>query len=184
MVQPFFVALLGICLGAGSWQLIVWLGENRDKSRKYKAACDCALQKNKPLLVAGGPWGARPYRRWLRFPAHGGGDVCLDINSNAIAGHPNGVVAGVTDIPFADKCFGAAFASHLLEHLSSTEDARKALAELHRVAEEVFIVYPSRQSIAGWIIPDHHIWVWQKDSTTYFQQRGKPGDKSKEEYHN
>jgi len=183
-MHPALFLVLGICLGVGGWQLAVWLGEIRDKNKKYEAASAYALERNKPLLVAGGPWGAKRTRYWLKMPAHGNGNVCLDIDRNAIAGHPNGVIANVTHIPFSDKSFGAAFASHLLEHLSSTDDAKKALAELNRIAEAVFIAYPSRQSIAGWVIPDHHLWVWQKGNETYLKQRGRSGGKSKEEYHN
>ena len=174
--------VLGICLGVGGWQLAVWLGEIRDKNKKYKAASAYARERGKPLLVAGGPWSTKPTRRLLKMPAHGNGDVCLDIDRRAIEGHHCGVIANVTHIPFSDKSFGAAFASHLLEHLPTTDDARKALAELNRVAEAVFIVYPSRQSITGWVIPDHHLWVWQKGNTTYLKQRGKSGSKNKEEY--
>lgn len=176
-----WLLVLGICIGG--WQLAVWFGETRDKNRGYKAARACALERNKPLLIAGGPWGGRRPRRLLKMPAHGGGDVCLDINPDAMHGHPNGVIANVTHIPFSDKSFGAAFASHLLEHLPSADDARKALTELNRVAEAVFIVYPSRQSIAGWLIPDHHLWVWQEGNTTYFKQRGKSGNKNKTEHY-
>ena len=176
----FFLA--GICLGTGSWQLAVWLGEIADKRKKYATASAYAQEKGKPLLVVGGPWGNKRARHLLRMPAHGSGDVCLDTDGNAIHGHPNGVIADVTYIPFSDKSFGAVFASHLLEHLPSTDDAKKALAELKRVAATVFIAYPSRQSIAGWLTPGHHLWVWQKDNATYVKQRGKSGDKNKEEY--
>ena len=120
----------------------------------------------------------------MKIPAHGNGDFCLDIDRNAVAGHPNAVIASVTHIPFTDKTFGAVFASHLLEHLPTTIAARQALAELNRTAEGVFIVSPSRQSISGWLHPDHHLWVWQKGGTTYLKQRGKLGIKQTQEYTN
>ncbi len=172
MIHPGLL-LIGICLAAGGWQLVVWLGEIRDKNEKYKAASAYALAKNNLLLVAGGPRGTKKARRILKLPAHGNGDVCLDVNRNAISDHPNGVIADVTHIPFSDKSFGAAYASHLLEHLSTVDDAKRALDELNRVAETVFIAYPSRQSIAAWVIPDHHLWVWQKCDAIYMKQRGK-----------
>jgi len=179
-VQVVYFSILGVFLGIGGWQLVIWWSETRDKNRKYRAASTCALERGKPLLVVGGPWGNRRARRWFRKPAHGYGDICMDINRRAISGHPYGIVADVTHIPFSDKIFGAAFASHLLEHLPTTSEAKKALDELNRVAEAVFIVYPSRQSIAGWIIADHHLWVWQKGQKTYLKQRGVAG--SEEEY--
>jgi len=182
MVDVVLFVVLGTFLGVGGWQLAVWLGEIRDKNKKYKAAKAYALDRNKPLVVAGGPWGNKRIRHWLNMPAHSNGDVCLDIDRQAISDHPKGVIANVTHIPFADKSFGAAFASHLLEHLPTTGEAKKALAELNRIAEAVFIAYPSRQSIANWVIPDHHLWVWQKSNITYLKQRGKSGGNNKEEY--
>jgi len=174
---------LAIGLGIGSWQLAVSLSEIQDKNKKYKAASACALEKGKPLLIAGGPWGISRRRRWfIGKPAHGSGDVCLDINPSAIGDHPNGLIANVTNIPFSDKSFGAAFASHLLEHLPTIEQAKQALAELSRVAEAVFVVSPSRQSIAGWVIPDHHLWVWQKGDIIYLKQRRKSRGMNKEKY--
>ena len=85
--------------------------------------------------------------------------------------HPCAVVASCTDIPFSDKSFGAVFSSHVLEHMPTTQMAEQALAEMNRVAGSVFIAYPSRQSIAAWIISDHHIWVWQKGGKTLLKQR-------------
>ena len=130
------------------WQLSVWIGETRFKNKQYHSALAYARSKNKPLLIAGGPYGNRRVRHLLKIPAHGSGDFCLDINRNAVDGHPNAVIASVTHIPFMDKTFGAVFASHLLEHLPTTVEASQALAELNRTAEAVFIVSPSRQSIS------------------------------------
>ena len=153
------------------WQIIVWINELRDKNQKYQAAYDYAQKTGKPLLVIGGPWGVKAYRRLLDKPAHGDGDVCLDIDRRALEGHPCAVVASCTDIPFTDKSFGAIFSSHVLEHMPTTQMAEQALSEMNRVAESVFIAYPYRQSIAAWIIRDHHIWVLQKDGRTFFQPR-------------
>jgi hypothetical protein len=182
-MEYLWFIVLAIAVGLGLWQLAVWIVETRDKNRKYKAACTHAQEKGKPLLVAGGPWGVTRTRRRLHRSAHGSGDVCLDIDRRAFWDHPKGVMASVTHIPFSDKCFGAAFASHLLEHLPTVDAARQALDELNRVAEAVFIVSPSRQSIAGWVIPDHHLWVWQKGNITYLRQRGRSAGKKAEDYH-
>ena len=167
----YFVLIL--CLVVGGWQLVVWLTEIRDKNRKYAMASAYAVERNKPLLIAGGPWGNKRIRHWLKMPAHGDGDVCIDMDSCAIGSHPYGVVANVTHLPFSDKSFGAVFASHLLEHLPTTDDAKMALTELNRIADAVFIVYPTRQSLASWITSGHHLWIWQKDNITYLEQRGK-----------
>ena len=161
----------GIILGLTVWQVAVWTGEISQKDNRYKAAVECSKKLGKPLLVAGGPWSNRGIRRKLNMPAHGGGDVCLDIDCRAFEGHPRGLVADVTQIPFPDKIFGAVFASHLLEHLPSVYSANKALDELSRVSESVFLVHPSRQSIGAWLHRGHHLWVWQEGNTVYIKQR-------------
>jgi len=55
-------------------------------------------------------------------------------------------------LPFLDKQFGCAFASHVLEHLDSWEFA---LGEMARVSDYVVVVLPDVISFAGWIDPDH-----------------------------
>lgn len=159
--------------GIGIWQFAVWRGEVRLKQETYRRALDFARSRGKPLLIAGGPYGHRKIRHLLKMPAHGGGDVCLDIDRNAVEGHSKAVIASVTNIPFTSNAFGAAFASHLLEHLPTTAAAKQALGELNRIADGVFIVSPSRQSLSGWLHPDHHLWVWQNGLTTFVEQRGK-----------
>ena len=117
------------------------------------------------------------------MPAHGNnGDVCVDIARSAFDGHSHGVIGDVTQIPFLDKSFGAAFASHVVEHLPTTSDAKGALAELHRVAEAVFVAYPSRQAIGAWAKREHHLWVWQKGNMTYLEQRRNSERKTREKY--
>lgn len=172
----------GTSLSIVAWQMLVWLGEIRDKREKYRMALSCARNSGKPLLIAGGPYGSQKFRRLLKIAAHGGGDVCLDIDRNAVAGHPQPVVASVTHIPFGDKVFGAVFASHLLEHLPSVDRAKQALNELSRTADAVFIVSPSRQSLSAWLHPDHHLWVWQEGDKTFLEERHKRGKKVREVY--
>jgi hypothetical protein len=166
---------LGLLVAIGVWQLVILAIETRDKNRQFRDASGHARREARPLLVVGGPWGAKPARRFFNKPAHGPGDICLDIDANALHRHPAGVVASVTHIPFADNSFGAAFASHLLEHLPTTTAARQALEELHRVANRVFIVYPSRQSLGGWLVPEHRLWVWREGDEFFLKQRGESG---------
>ena len=183
MTSPIMIVVLviaGILVAIFIWQIIIWIQEIQDKNRKYRAACDYAQKNGKPLLVIGGPWGVKSYRRLLNKPAHGNGDVCLDIDRRALEGHPCAVIASCTDIPFSDNSFGAIFSSHVLEHMPTTQIAEQAWAEMNRVAGSVFIAYPSRQSIAAWIIRDHHIWVWQKGGKTLFKQRK---DRAPKEHH-
>ncbi len=163
-------------IGLVGWQLIVWFGEIRDKNRKFAAAKAQSSQTNKPLLVCGGPWGSKPFRRLLHMPAHRGGDYCLDIDRHAVDGEPNSVVASVTQVPFVDKSFGAVFASHLLEHMPDIATAKQALAELNRISDAVFIACPSRQSLIARMMLEHHVWVWQEDGRIYLKLKGKPGE--------
>ncbi len=55
-------------------------------------------------------------------------------------------------LPFADKQFGCAFASHVLEHLDNWQFA---LEEMVRVADYIVVVLPDPQSFGGWLAPDH-----------------------------
>jgi hypothetical protein len=179
----FLFCVVGISLGLVGWQLAVWSGEISQKNKRYEAAVAYARKSGKPLLIAGGPWSNRGIRRWLNMPAHGYGDVCFDIERRAFEGHPCGLIADVTQIPFSDKAFGAAFASHLLEHMPTIGDAKRALEELNRVAKVVFIAYPSRQSIGAWLHRGHHLWVWQKGNAVYFEQRGNSAGEKIARYH-
>lgn len=169
--MPILYIVIGVAGGILIWQLIIWTREIRYKNRQCRLAQEYSQQLKKPLLVAGGPWGGRPWRHRLKIPAHAMGDVTIDISPMAVEGHPKGVVANVTNLPFPDKTFGAALASHLLEHLYDVNEAKLALSELNRVADRVFIAYPSRQSLAAWIIPDHRLWVWQKGNEIFLKQR-------------
>jgi len=55
-------------------------------------------------------------------------------------------------LPFADKQFGCAFASHVLEHLDNWQFA---LAEMLRVADNVVVVLPDPLYFSGWLSPSH-----------------------------
>ena len=176
-------SMIGVSVGVIIWQLAVLVGEIQDKDSKYEGALASARKAGKPLLVAGGPWSDRGIRRWLKMPAHGAGDVCIDIELRAFDGHPYGLIADITRIPFSDKAFGAVFASHILEHMPSVYHANMALDELERVAETVFLAYPSRQSIGAWLHPGHCLWVWQKGSTVYVEPRNNSADKKSATHH-
>ncbi|MBA7664999.1 hypothetical protein ES703_73065 [subsurface metagenome] len=55
-------------------------------------------------------------------------------------------------LPFSDKQFGCALASHILEHLDNWQFA---LGEMVRVADNVVIVLPHPLSFSGWFWPEH-----------------------------
>lgn len=55
-------------------------------------------------------------------------------------------------LPFSDKQFGAAFLSHVLEHLDNWQFA---LDEASRVADYAVVVLPHPAYFSGWIVPEH-----------------------------
>lgn len=60
-----------------------------------------------------------------------------------------------SSLPFADKQFGCAFASHVLEHLESWPGVQFALSEMVRVADYVVVVLPHPAYFSGWLAPEH-----------------------------
>lgn len=70
---------------------------------------------------------------------------------------PNFVQGDVYNMSmFEDKQFGAAYASHLFEHLDYPEEALK---ELRRIADNVFILVPNKAEVLAWAYPEHK-WVY------------------------
>ncbi|HUV76250.1 MAG TPA: methyltransferase domain-containing protein [Dehalococcoidales bacterium] len=160
------------------WQGRIHVEGSIDRKQAYGRARDYANLKNKPLLVIGGP-GAGFKRNYLvrlfKIPLHGCGDTCLDLDIGACSvcgAEVKQVEADVRNIPYPDSHFGSAFASHVLEHLRTIDDAEKALDELYRVADKVFIVSPSKQDITAWVHPDHHLWIRQDAAGFLIEQRG------------
>ncbi len=155
----------------GLHQVAAISAEQRERNEKYELARAYAEHVGKPLLVVGGPYGDVGFRRTVNLPAHGFGEYCLDIDPAACNGGSEYVQADVRDIPFPDKYFGAAFVSHVLEHLRYTQDCIDAVEELNRVAEVVLVSYPKPESIIARLIPSHWLWLSQEGNTLYIQQR-------------
>lgn len=168
------LSLAGVAKGLLAWQGTVWYKQELERHSKYEAARAYAKSVGKPLLVVGGPLGGLN-RKLTGVQGHGYGDVCIDVDPAACAGAPSDckvVVGDVRSIPYPDRYFGAAFASHVLEHLSTVAECERALAELRRVADAVFIAGPSKQAITGWVHPEHHLWVQQlPDGSVKIEQR-------------
>jgi len=165
-----------LLLGLLASQVGMYAHENVERGQKYAQARQYADSVGKPLLVVGGVWGMGPIRLLLHIPAHGCGDVCLDINPVACK-ECNTVVADVKDIPFPDLHFGAAIASHVLEHMPTIRDAIAAADELYRVADKVWVISPTKISLMSWMNNDHHLWVKQKGDMLYIE----PGPRYKGE---
>jgi hypothetical protein len=133
-----------------------------DRRRIFRQAREYADSVGKSLLVVG-----TPKLRWT----HPCGDVTIDIDPG-LTQWCNTEIADIRAIPYADQYFGAAFCSHVLEHMTTVADCCKALDELHRVAEKVFVCLPQKNSILAWINAKHHLWVKQSDDGYVIDQRG------------
>ena len=159
-------------VGLFAWQGVVTISKVTEMNDKYREAEGFALNMGKPLLVVGGPYGS-PINMTFGFKAHGCGDVCMDLDARACRSCPT-VIGDIRDIPFSDGYFGAAYASHVVEHLPTVADGIKAVEELYRVADRVWILAPSKQDIfGGWIHTGHHLWVKQDGlGNVWIEQRG------------
>jgi len=150
--------LARVLLGAAVHQTAVLLGQQWERDAKYALAEQVARSLSKPLLVIGGPYGASPWRHAFGLKAHGCGDLCVDMDARACTGcqyEPGDIRA----LAYPSGLFGAAFSSHVLEHMRSVEDLQAAWSELHRVSDHVFVCMPGKDSLTGWIGSGHHLWV-------------------------
>lgn len=138
-------------LGLAAWEAGAFAVALAERKKAYSSAVKAARSRAKSLLVVGNPYGQ-----------YGCGDVVLDVIDNKEC--PVHVTGTVEEIPFADKHFGAVFVSHVLEHVCEPE---KALAELRRVADEVFIVYPRWYRISTWSTPGHTWLMTEPEKGTY-----------------
>lgn len=149
----------GIAIREGFLQL----DELRQRRQIFAQARDYADSTGKPLLVIGTP----------KFHAfnHPYGDVTIDINESKV-GQGNTELGDVRDIQYPNGYFGAAFASHVLEHLPTVDDAVHALDEMERVADKVFTVSPHRTSLMAQLYSDHHLWITPSGDGYIIEQRG------------
>jgi SAM-dependent methyltransferase len=120
--------------------------------------------RGKPLLNVGAGTDSSSLRAFLLGPTLWG-----DVNCD-IAG-PCGRV-GYCDahaLPYADKAFGAAIASHVIEHVDRPDIV---LRELHRVADRVFVITPKWWAAHTWLHPGH-LW-YRRDDGRFVRLRGGP----------
>jgi len=177
--------LTGLVLQQGMGSLSRF-GESQSK---YAMAQEEARIRDKPLMVVGGPSGtADPYTKqpWIygflsvkhffNIKAHGCGDLCVDIDPKSCEGCEY-EQADITDLPFADKEFGAVLCAHVLEHMPDAETCQVAWSELHRVADVVFIAVPPKSSVWAWLVPDHYLWVKHVGETVLEVEERRTGDK-------
>ncbi|KKK68560.1 hypothetical protein LCGC14_2942840, partial [marine sediment metagenome] len=147
-------------VGTAAWETLWKVKELNNRHEEYDKAAEYAHLIGKPLMVVGQTMGRHPC-----------GDVCVDI-----AGCPtcsNSVTADVQDLfVFEDKNFGAAFASHVLEHIDSPD---LAWMELNRVADKVFIAYPFSHRLTSTL--HGHKWFVNKTAGGYLFTAINGGEK-------
>lgn len=142
---------------------ILQLDELRQRRQIFAQARKYADVSGKPLLVIGTP----------KFNAfnHPYGDVTLDIDERKV-GQGNTELGDIRDIQYPDGYFGAAYCSHVLEHLPTVDDAVQSIDELERVADKVFTVSPHRTSLMAQLYSDHHLWITPSGDGYIIEQRG------------
>lgn len=114
--------------------------------KTYGDAEQAAKRRGKPFLVVGRPI----------LKGHGWGDVCLDLVGCPEAPPGVGVKGDVRDMSmFKDKQFGSVFVGEVIECLDTT-GMKKALDELYRVADEVFITHLPDHSMSARYFPGVH----------------------------
>jgi hypothetical protein len=146
------MALLGTLLKiALIYQGTITVGENFERHGYYNQARQYCIAVRKPLLVVG-------MKRFFWQPPNG--DVTVDLDP-AVEELPGGVCADICDLPFVNKQFGAVFCPHVLEHLQTAEDVKKAVDECTRVAHRSYFLCPSPYSItANLFAASHHQRIW------------------------
>jgi len=151
------IVVAGLFIGEAGVQIT----EINERRQIYNQARVYADSIEKPLLVVGAP------KFGFNHPC---GDVTID-NWEHVPTYCSYELADVRNIPYPDGYFGAAYISHVVEHLPTIEDAFKALDELERVADRVFVVSPHKYSIAAWLHPNHSLWVTSMDDSYLIEQR-------------
>jgi ubiquinone/menaquinone biosynthesis C-methylase UbiE len=123
-------------------------------ARRARAA---AAKRGKPLLNVGAGTRRSSVRAILLGPTLWG-DTNVDIAARKGKACTQATVCygDAHRLPFADKEFGALIASHVLEHV---KDPEAAMAEFHRVADQVFVITPRWWAPHTWLHPGHRWYV-------------------------
>lgn len=66
------------------------------------------------------------------------------------------LIDSIYDMPFRDREFGVAFASHVLEHVGNP---REAIREIKRIADHYYLLVPAWWNSAGLFWPEHK-WIF------------------------
>ena len=146
-------------------QAIVVTVEYYLRWRSFRRAAVFARAQGKPLLVIGRP--GSPVR------IYGCGDTCIDADSRVLQDCPaGGLVGDIRDIPFEDRHFGAVFCSHIVEFLPTVADAEKALAEMRRVADRMFLCHTLEcNCLWRWFGGTTQLWVCSRQGCLRIRKR-------------
>jgi ubiquinone/menaquinone biosynthesis C-methylase UbiE len=120
-----------------------------------RAARAAAIRRGKRLLNVGCGTPGSSMRVALLGPT-AWGDVNCDVAATAACTSRDACTCDIMDLPWEDKAFGAVIASHVLEHVP---DPTKAMRELERVADEVFVITPPWWAPHTWLHPGHRWYV-------------------------
>jgi len=140
--------LLGGALGLlGTYALRDFLHVALTKDAAFQEAMK--LSNGKGIINIG----CGPHRTYQSYIIAEQSDVLanIDITRNGMP-HFQQLDIEAEVLPFADKQFGVAFLSHILEHLDNWQFA---LAEASRVADYLVIVLPHPAYFSGWLAPGH-----------------------------
>jgi hypothetical protein len=112
----------------------------------YHAAEQAAKKNGKPLLVVGRPI----------LKNHGCGDVCIDLVGCPECPPGVGVKGDIRDMHmFKNRQFGAAYVGEVVECIDA-DGMKKAIDELYRVADEVYIAHLPDYSLTAQFFPGVH----------------------------
>ncbi|MBI4331566.1 MAG: class I SAM-dependent methyltransferase [Chloroflexi bacterium] len=163
--NSILAAVVGFLALFWLWQGVVIATEYFLRWKRYRQASKFARKRGKPLLVVGRP--GTPLR------IYGCGDACIDLDQRVLIDCPNGgLVADIREIPFADGHFGAVFCSHIMEFLPEIAEAEKAMKEMQRVGDRVFLCHTLGPNLVwGWFGPTMRIWVSLKNGDPVFRKR-------------
>jgi SAM-dependent methyltransferase len=135
-------------------------------ARAARAAADA---RGKPLLNVGAGTPGTSLRVAV-FGPFMPGDVNCDLGGSGACGPSTVCRCDAHALPYRSGQFGAVIASHVIEHV---DDPARALAELARVADEVFVITPAWWAPHTWLHPGHQwyrrddgrfIPLWRSDS--------------------
>lgn len=151
--------MLGLLLGICGWEIFWWGRRKHLRRVAFRSAVRRARRSGKPLLIVGVP----DRKQTAVSDGYGcgapeKGDVVLDVRDTTECPR-NFQLRSVEDLgAWPDKHFGAAFVPFVLEH---TCDPVRALGELRRVADAVYVVHPQPWTVFAWILPGH-AWLVQR----------------------